>query len=116
MVAPSSTLHNWQQEFGKFCPTFNVLPYWGSVKERQILRKGFRRRLGVKEADFHVLITSYRLVVDDEKYLNAIKVVFLILYLSEPLFSLCAFISGNILCLTKRTLSRAPIVSDGSVF
>ena len=32
VVAPASTLYNWQEEIKKFCPEFKVLPYWGSLK------------------------------------------------------------------------------------
>jgi DNA helicase INO80 len=32
IVAPSSTLYNWQQEIKRFSPSLHVLPYWGSLK------------------------------------------------------------------------------------
>ena len=41
VVAPNSTLFNWQQEFKKFCPSLRVLPYWGNIKQRKTLRKFF---------------------------------------------------------------------------
>ena len=30
VIAPASTLHNWQQEFERFVPDFIVVPYWGN--------------------------------------------------------------------------------------
>lgn len=36
IVAPVSTLHNWQQEFSRFAPSFKVLPYWGNPNERKV--------------------------------------------------------------------------------
>lgn len=39
IVAPSSTLYNWQQEIKKFCPSLKVLPYWGNLKQRKTIRK-----------------------------------------------------------------------------
>ena len=30
VIAPASTLHNWQQETARFVPEFKVVPYWGS--------------------------------------------------------------------------------------
>ena len=30
VVVPVTTLHNWQNELQKFCPTLKVLPYFGS--------------------------------------------------------------------------------------
>jgi DNA helicase INO80 len=80
IVAPSSTLHQWQQEISKFCPEIKVLPYWGSQKERQIIRKYWDpKKLYVKEAPFHLLITSYHVVVNDEKHFHRINWQFLVL-------------------------------------
>jgi DNA helicase INO80 len=39
VIAPNSTLHQWQQEITKFCPALRCLPYWGSQSERKIIRK-----------------------------------------------------------------------------
>ena len=39
VVAPASTLHNWEQEFRKFTPGLKVLPYWGNQAQRKILRR-----------------------------------------------------------------------------
>jgi DNA helicase INO80 len=68
IVAPSSTLHNWINEVGKFCPSMKLLPYWGGVKERKILRKYFVQHiLGKRESSFHICVTSYNIAVADEK-------------------------------------------------
>ena len=37
IVVPVTTLHNWQNELAKFCPTLKVLPYFGSADERKKL-------------------------------------------------------------------------------
>ncbi|KAJ1948483.1 putative DNA helicase ino80, partial [Linderina pennispora] len=68
VVAPASTLHNWQQELTRFVPEFKVLPYWGSQKDRKVLRKSLYnpQNLSRKDSAFHVLVTSYQLVVSDE--------------------------------------------------
>ena len=74
IVAPSSTLHNWASEVQRFCPSLRVLPYWGQQKDRQIFRKSFSTsKLHTKDAAFHVLITSYQLVVTDEKHFKRVK-------------------------------------------
>lgn len=64
VVAPASTLHNWQQEISRFVPQLKALPYWGNVKDRATLRKFWNRKQISynKDAPFHVLITSYQLV------------------------------------------------------
>lgn len=81
VVAPASTLHNWQQEVSKFVPEFKVLPYWGSNKDRKVLRKFWDRQQlrYTKDSPFHVLVTSYQLVVADAQYLNRIKWQYMIL-------------------------------------
>jgi DNA helicase INO80 len=39
VVAPSSTLPNWQRELATFCPTLRVIPYFGALEERKNYRK-----------------------------------------------------------------------------
>ena len=81
VIAPSSTLHNWQQEITKFVPSIKVLPYWGSAKDRKILRKFWDRKhiTYTKDSEFHVLVTSYQLVVLDAQYFQKVKWQYMIL-------------------------------------
>lgn len=81
VIAPASTLHNWQQEITKFVPTLKVLPYWGNAKDRKILRKFWDRKhiTYTKESEFHVLVTSYQLVVQDAQYFQKVRWQYMIL-------------------------------------
>jgi len=81
VIAPSSTLHNWQQEIARFVPSIKVLPYWGSAKDRKVLRKSWDRKhiTYSKDSEFHVLVTSYQLVVQDAQYFQKIKWQYMIL-------------------------------------
>ncbi|GAB2210131.1 hypothetical protein Drorol1_Dr00015389 [Drosera rotundifolia] len=80
VVAPASVLNNWSDEIRKFCPDLKVLPYWGGLQERQILRKNIHpKRLYRREAGFHILITSYQLLVTDEKILRRVKWQYMVL-------------------------------------
>ncbi|ODV61341.1 chromatin-remodeling ATPase INO80 ASCRUDRAFT_34195, partial [Ascoidea rubescens DSM 1968] len=81
VVSPASTLHNWQQEISRFVPNFKVIPYWGNAKDRKVLRKFWDRKNVVytKDSPFHVLITSYQLVVGDAQYFQRIKWQYMIL-------------------------------------
>ncbi|KAK4226401.1 putative DNA helicase ino80 [Podospora fimiseda] len=81
VVAPASTLHNWQQEIAKFVPEFKVLPYWGNAADRKVLRKFWDRKHTTykKDAAFHVMITSYQLVVSDVAYFQKMKWQYMIL-------------------------------------
>ncbi|KAK0652809.1 INO80-like protein [Cercophora newfieldiana] len=81
VVAPASTLHNWQQEIAKFVPQFKVLPYWGTAGDRKVLRKFWDRKHTTykKDAPFHVMVTSYQLVVSDVSYFQKMKWQYMIL-------------------------------------
>jgi len=60
--------------------TCQALPYWGNPQERKIIRKYWNQKLLYKEnAPFHVLITSYQLVVQDVKYFQRVKWQYMIL-------------------------------------
>ncbi|SCV70953.1 BQ2448_3715 [Microbotryum intermedium] len=81
VIAPASTLHNWQQEITRFVPALKALPYWGNTKDRTILRKFWNRKSlrYDKDAPFHILVTSYQLVVQDEKYFQGVKWQYMVL-------------------------------------
>lgn len=81
VVTPASTLHNWQQEITKFVPNFNVLPYWGTAKDRKVLRKFWDRKNIIynRNSPFHVVVTSYQLVVADSAYFQKMKWQYMIL-------------------------------------
>lgn len=80
VVAPASVLNNWADEVKRFCPDLKTLPYWGGLQERMILRKNINpKRLYRREAAFHILITSYQLLVSDEKYFRRVKWQYMVL-------------------------------------
>ncbi|KAJ0791922.1 putative DNA helicase chromatin remodeling SNF2 family [Helianthus annuus] len=80
VVAPTSVLNNWADEIGRFCPDLKTLPYWGGIQERTVLRKNINpKRLYRRDAGFHILITSYQLLVSDEKYFRRVKWQYMVL-------------------------------------
>lgn len=80
VICPSSTLHNWENEVKKFCPTLKVLPYWGNIKERKTLRRYMNnKKLGMEDSMFHICITSYQLVLADEKIFQKVMWKYMIL-------------------------------------
>eukprot|EP00168_Porphyra_purpurea_P015928 TRINITY_DN502_c0_g1_i8.p2 TRINITY_DN502_c0_g1~~TRINITY_DN502_c0_g1_i8.p2 ORF type:complete len:654 (+),score=190.85 TRINITY_DN502_c0_g1_i8:2645-4606(+) len=74
VVTPKATLHNWQQEVGKFCPSLRVLPYWGSKADRQELRKHWsQKRMYRRDSEFHVCVTSYETLMTDQTHFPRVK-------------------------------------------
>ncbi|KAM3919203.1 chromatin-remodeling ATPase INO80 [Leptodactylus fuscus] len=88
IISPASTLNNWHQEFSRFVPRFKVLPYWGNPHERKVIRKFWgQKTLYTQEAPFHVVITSYQLVVQDVKYFQRVKWQYMVLDEAQALKS-----------------------------
>ncbi|KAI0778036.1 SNF2 family N-terminal domain-containing protein [Trametes elegans] len=81
VVSPASTLHNWQQEITRFVPKLKALPYWGNPKDRATLRKFWSKKeiSYDQNAPFHVLITSYQLIIQDQQHFQRVKWQYMIL-------------------------------------
>ncbi|XHG00379.1 Putative DNA helicase ino80 [Aspergillus wentii] len=117
VIAPASTLHNWQQEITKFVPNIKVLPYWGSAKDRKILRKFWDRKhiTYTKESEFHVLVTSYQLVVLDAQYFQKVKWQYMILDEAQAIKSSQSSRWKNLLgfhCRNRLLLTGTPIQNN----
>ncbi|EYE93438.1 chromatin-remodeling ATPase INO80 [Aspergillus ruber CBS 135680] len=117
VIAPASTLHNWQQEIAKFVPNIKVLPYWGSAKDRKILRKFWDRKhiTYTKDSEFHVLVTSYQLVVLDAQYFQKIKWQYMILDEAQAIKSSQSSRWKNLLgfhCRNRLLLTGTPIQNN----
>ena len=61
IVVPTSIMLNWEMELKRWCPGFKVLTYFGTQKERKAKRIGWS-----KPNSFHICITSYKLIVQDQ--------------------------------------------------
>ncbi|XP_059051639.1 chromatin-remodeling ATPase INO80 [Achroia grisella] len=113
VVSPASTLHNWQQEMQRFVPDFKVVPYWGSPGERKILRQFWERKdLHTPQAAFHVVVTSYQIVVSDLKYLNRVSWQYMILDEAQAIKSSASMRWKLLLgfsCRNRLLLSGTPI-------
>ncbi|EFN75626.1 Putative DNA helicase Ino80 [Harpegnathos saltator] len=113
IISPASTLHNWQQEMARFVPVFKIVPYWGNPQERKILRQFWDTKdLHTKEASFHVVITSYQLIITDYKYFNRIKWQYMILDEAQAIKSTSSMRWKLLLgfsCRNRLLLSGTPI-------
>ncbi|XP_003791782.1 DNA helicase INO80 isoform X1 [Otolemur garnettii] len=88
VISPASTLNNWHQEFTRFVPKFKVLPYWGNPHDRKVIRRFWSQKtLYTQDAPFHVVITSYQLVVQDVKYFQRVKWQYMVLDEAQALKS-----------------------------
>lgn len=117
VIAPASTLHNWQQEITRFVPDIKVLPYWGNAKDRKILRKFWDRKHITynRESEFHVLVTSYQLVVLDAQYFQKVKWQYMILDEAQAIKSSQSSRWKNLLqfhCRNRLLLTGTPIQNN----
>lgn len=114
VVTPASTLHNWVNEISKFVPQFKILPYWGNANDRKVLRRFWDRknfRYG-KDSPFHVMITSYQMVVSDVGYLQKMKWQYMILDEAQAIKSSQSSRWKNLLsfsCRNRLLLTGTPI-------
>ncbi|CAH0562051.1 unnamed protein product [Brassicogethes aeneus] len=113
IISPASTLHNWQQEIAKFVPDFKVVPYWGNPHERKILRQFWDQKdIYTKDASFHIVVTSYQIVITDIKYFNRIKWQYMILDEAQAIKSTSSMRWKTLLgfsCRNRLLLSGTPI-------
>ncbi|XP_065343833.1 chromatin-remodeling ATPase INO80 [Cloeon dipterum] len=113
VISPASTLHNWQQEFARFVPKFKVIPYWGNPQERRILRQFWANKdVHTEDASFHVVVTSYQLVVSDIKYFNRVKWQYLVLDEAQAIKSTTSIRWKSLLgfqCRNRLLLSGTPV-------
>lgn len=104
IITPVSTLHNWINEFEKFLPSFKVVSYWGNVNERKLIRKQF--------SSSNVIVTSYQMVVTDEKLFKRIKWQYMILDEAQAIKSSTSLRWKTLLsiaCRNRLLLTGTPI-------
>ncbi|CAI0439682.1 unnamed protein product [Linum tenue] len=113
VVAPASVLNNWADEISRFCPDLKTIPYWGGLQERTILRKNINpKRLYRRDAGFHILITSYQLLVLDEKYFRRVKWQYMVLDEAQAIKSSTSIRWKTLLsfnCRNRLLLTGTPI-------
>lgn len=104
VITPASTLHNWIAEFEKFLPSFKTCSYWGNVNERKNLRKQFN--------NVNVVVTSYQMIVTDEKIFKRINWHYMILDEAQAIKSSASLRWKTLLtigCRNRLLLTGTPI-------
>ena len=113
IIAPNSTLIQWISEINRFCPSFKVIPYWGDIKSRKILRKFWNPKdMYKKESGFHCCVTSYATFVGDEKYFSKIHWQYVILDEAQQIKNAASMRWKsllNIKCRNRLLLTGTPI-------
>jgi DNA helicase INO80 len=113
VVSPASTLPNWADELARFAPQLRLLPYWGGAAERAVLRKSFDpRKLCSPTAPFHVLITSYQLLVSDERHFRRVKWQYMVLDEAQAIKSAASARWKSLLsfaCRNRLLLTGTPV-------
>ncbi|KAL1749069.1 SNF2 family N-terminal domain-containing protein [Schizophyllum fasciatum] len=81
VVAPASTLHNWDAELTRFVPKLKAKPYWGQVKDRATMRKYWSKKdlTYDEDTDHHIIVTSYQMIIQDQQYFQRVKWQYMIL-------------------------------------
>ncbi|KAI8628291.1 SNF2 family N-terminal domain-containing protein [Xylariaceae sp. FL1651] len=81
VIAPLSTLSNWQDEFQKWTPTIPFVLYHGTIQEREhIFREKIMKHYqkGRPNQRFPVVCTSYEMVLRDHAALSKIDWAFIV--------------------------------------
>ncbi|EKX35088.1 hypothetical protein GUITHDRAFT_158768 [Guillardia theta CCMP2712] len=81
IVAPLSTVTNWQREFARWTPSIETVLYHGSKEERRALREqiGFENKVKHPPSkSFPVIITSFEVAMNDAKKLANLNWKYLI--------------------------------------
>ncbi|GJX30809.1 DNA helicase INO80 isoform X3 [Tanacetum coccineum] len=128
VVAPTSVLNNWADEISRFCPDLKTLPYWGGIQDRTVLRKKinpkrlyrrseehFTKFLLDRDAGFHILITSYQLLVSDEKYFRRVKWQYMVLDEAQAIKSSTSIRWKTLLsfnCRNRLLLTGTPVQNN----
>nr|XP_006826001.1 PREDICTED: SWI/SNF-related matrix-associated actin-dependent regulator of chromatin subfamily A containing DEAD/H box 1-like [Saccoglossus kowalevskii] len=69
IIVPSSTIENWVRELNKWCPSLEVLQYYGSQDER----KAFRYHILSGRLNFQVMISTYNMCMNMTEDKNLFK-------------------------------------------
>lgn len=82
VVVPLSTIPNWVREFRRWTPELSVITYIGDSTSRERIREeewsiGRTRGQSGRKYKFHVLLTTYELVLKDKDYLKKVTWAYL---------------------------------------
>ena len=115
VVAPGSTLHNWDREIQTFFPQFKVLPYWGNKDQRKDIRPCIHPKKLYSGNAHNIVVTSYDIILKDEVQLKRIKWQFMILDEAQAIKNADSFRWKILLafsCRNRLLLTGTPIQNN----
>ncbi|EFN58004.1 hypothetical protein CHLNCDRAFT_34395 [Chlorella variabilis] len=63
VIVPKSTLHNWLNEFKRWCPVIKAVKFHGNREERENQKNGI-----CQPGKFDVVVTSYEMVIKEKNH------------------------------------------------
>jgi len=63
VIVPKSTLHNWLNEFRRWCPSIKAVKFHGNAEERTYQKENL-----VSPGKFDVVVTSYEMVIKEKNH------------------------------------------------
>ncbi|KZT02402.1 uncharacterized protein LAESUDRAFT_661821 [Laetiporus sulphureus 93-53] len=77
IVVPNSTISNWMREFERWAPKLRVVPFYGEIKAREIIKRyelfhhdPAENTTGIK---YHVLVTTYEMITNPKEFTPIFK-------------------------------------------
>uniref|UniRef100_F7BVF4 DNA helicase n=1 Tax=Xenopus tropicalis TaxID=8364 RepID=F7BVF4_XENTR len=114
VVVPASTMDNWIREFNQWCPSMNILLYYGSQEERKHLRYDILNKV----VEFNVIVTTYNCAIssaEDRSLFRRLKLNFAVFDEGHMLKNMSAIRYQHLMTLNARSrllLTGTPVQNN----
>ncbi|XP_018107632.1 SWI/SNF-related matrix-associated actin-dependent regulator of chromatin subfamily A containing DEAD/H box 1 isoform X2 [Xenopus laevis] len=114
VVVPASTMDNWIREFNQWCPSMNILLYYGSQEERRHLRYDILNKV----VEFNVIVTTYNCAIssaEDRSLFRRLKLNFAVFDEGHMLKNMSAIRYQHLMTLNAKSrllLTGTPVQNN----